>query len=474
MDKKVLDQEEFEILCQRHLDDDLTQQESQYFFQQLKQSSNYNDMYLQLCRQHAIFSQFFNKEAHEKNHSREKQSINLTRYLDEDLNPSELKTFQQALTQNQKLAESLLLASHRELQWREHLKQGSTPQITSHRPIFRFALLAAGLLLAILTVFYILNDKTSKPKYQVLQLIKLDGHAKWENHSPRVGQYFDRETLYHLVEGQAELRYDDGTKIQLTSPAKWHYIQSASEKTFCLEMGSLTSSISKQSPETPFVFSNPYFETKIVGTSIALSATNEKASLNVIEGTVQVQHHYESQSSFIQAGQAYQVDPSQGFYWKGEHYHSTPIGPLPLIQGHKVAQFKKGVEAIVKPGLLEDAVSVKTEKLIQAEQGSQASLFFKISNKPQQPLGIMFRVRGQDSRKTYEVRVHGTKAHKDIMLIDDHQNWKSHQLIWDDFPKQWLASDQNQFNPESINLVSFVFRDKLNLSIKDLRLIYKK
>ena len=166
---------------------------------------------------------------------------------------------------------------------------------------------AAGLVLAIGTSFFILNRQSdsSRPVLAKMSgsvtIVKSD-QGRVQATAPVALEPTD------LVEvgpkGYATIHYgDEETRLQLLSGGQARFASTEDGKSITLDRGVLKAEVAKQLGGFPMTLITPQAKVTVIGTRFRLDTNKERARLEVREGLVELEKRDESESVRVKAGQ---------------------------------------------------------------------------------------------------------------------------------------------------------------------------
>lgn len=123
------------------------------------------------------------------------------------------------------------------------------------------------------------------------------------------------ESLETAKGGQAELLFDDGTRVILESDSLADSFQSEGGKSLTLKRGFLRARIAKQPAGEPMIFLTSTAEARVLGTRLSLSVTPTSTRLEVREGKVRITRKDDNASvevsadHFVVAGKGQAMTP---------------------------------------------------------------------------------------------------------------------------------------------------------------------
>lgn len=134
------------------------------------------------------------------------------------------------------------------------------------------------------------------------------------------------DTLESSANGSAQLRYADGTTLQLRPDSLLSIsiaVSNAGPQQPRLERGSFTVVVAKQSPTQPMRFETKWATVEVLGTEFELSLESDAATVRVLEGRVRFTSLSSRESRDLERGERGTIGAEGGVRWE----YSAPRDP---------------------------------------------------------------------------------------------------------------------------------------------------
>lgn len=215
----------------------------------------------------------------------------IQRYLDGQLTQDELATLNQRLREDAALREHLRSIAEQAVAFGDMARRETDTPVCSPKKADKsvrlthwLALAACAALLATSAWFFL--HSTPQP---ILTLIEHQGSVSWKNgESIQSGESLPAGTLETIgEESSALLRFHDGSLLSLQGEAELSFSDEG-QKVLSLSRGTLSADVQKQPAGRPMLIRTPSAVAEVVGTAFDLTARTEDTLLKVNEGMVKL------------------------------------------------------------------------------------------------------------------------------------------------------------------------------------------